>query len=81
MKVIGFNGSPRKNGNTSLMIKRVFSKLEAEGIQCVMIDLAGKINSGCIACMKCKENKNKKCALDNDILNECINRTTKTIDV
>ena len=33
MKVIGINGSARKDGNTSLLIKAVFAELEAEGIE------------------------------------------------
>jgi multimeric flavodoxin WrbA len=32
MKVLGINGSPRKNGNTSAMIQTVFQELESEGI-------------------------------------------------
>jgi len=33
MKVIGINGSPRKDGNTALMIRRVVTELEKEGIE------------------------------------------------
>jgi multimeric flavodoxin WrbA len=32
MKVIGFNGSARKDGNTATLIRAVFSELEREGI-------------------------------------------------
>jgi multimeric flavodoxin WrbA len=74
MKVVAFNGSPRKNGNTSLLIKRVFTNLEAEGIQCEMINIGGKIKSGCTACMKCKTNKDRKCAINDDIINQCIEK-------
>jgi multimeric flavodoxin WrbA len=74
MKVVAFNGSPRKNGNTSLLIKRVFTKLTAEDIECEMIHVGGHIKSGCTACMKCRTNKNKRCSIDNDIINECIEK-------
>jgi multimeric flavodoxin WrbA len=74
MKVVAFNGSPRKNGNTYLCIKRVFNKLEAEGIQCEIVQLTGKIKSGCTACMKCKERKDMSCAIKEDIINECIQK-------
>jgi multimeric flavodoxin WrbA len=74
MKVAAFNGSPRKNGNTSLLIKRVFTKLESEGIDCEMIQLGGKVKSGCTACMKCITNKDGKCAVNNDIINQCIEK-------
>ena len=39
MKVIGINGSARKGGNTAEMIKRVFTQLEAEGIETEMIEI------------------------------------------
>jgi hypothetical protein len=32
MKVIAFNGSARKQGNTAILINHVFSELEKEGI-------------------------------------------------
>ena len=42
MKVIGINGSARKDGNTSLLIKAVFAELEAEGIETELVQLHGK---------------------------------------
>jgi multimeric flavodoxin WrbA len=39
MKVIGFNGSARKDGNTSVLIQRVFEELEAEGIETKLVNL------------------------------------------
>ena len=74
MKVVAFNGSPRKNGNTSIMIKRIFKKLEDEGIKCEMVSIAGKVKSGCTACMKCRANMDKKCSIKDDIINECIEK-------
>lgn len=72
MKVIAFNGSARKDGNTAIMIKTVFEELEKEGIETELLQLAGKTIKGCIACGKCFENKNKRCVVDNDVANECI---------
>lgn len=74
MKVVAFNGSPRKDGNTSLLIRRVFSRLEANGIECELVHIAGKPVRGCTACMKCKERKNRRCSIDNDIVNQCIEK-------
>ena len=74
MKVIAFNGSARKNGNTAILIREVFSELDAEGIGTEMIQLAGKTIRGCTACGKCYKNQNKKCAVDNDCANECIEK-------
>ncbi len=42
MKVIAINGSSRKDGNTSFLIKETFKTLEQDGIDCEMIQLAGK---------------------------------------
>lgn len=33
MKVIGINGSSRKNGNTAIIIGKVFDELNKEGIE------------------------------------------------
>jgi len=74
MKVIAFNGSPRKKGNTSILIKRVFNKLEEAGIDCEIINLGGNVKTGCTACMKCFTNKNKRCSIEGDIINECIEK-------
>jgi len=74
MKVIAFNGSARKNGNTAILIREVFSELDAEGIATEMIQLAGKTIRGCTACGKCFENKNERCAIDNDCANKCIEK-------
>jgi multimeric flavodoxin WrbA len=74
MKVVAFNGSPRKEGNTAALIKHVLGELEKEGIETETIHIGGKSIHGCIACMKCFENKNKKCVIDNDIVNDCIEK-------
>jgi len=50
MKVVAFNGSARKDGNTALLMRRVLQVLEAEGIETELIQLAGKQIRGCNAC-------------------------------
>lgn len=72
MKVVGINGSARKGGNTALMIKRVFAKLEAAGIETELIELASKEMHGCVACYKCAKNKDRRCAVTKDFVNQCI---------
>ncbi len=74
MKVVAFNGSARKDGNTAIMIKHVFNELEKEGIKTELIQLAGEKIQGCIACYKCFSAKNKRCAVTDDIVNECIEK-------
>ena len=77
MKVIAFNGSPRKDGNTSILIKEVFEPLKAEGIETEMYQLGGGNIHGCRACYKCFEGKNHKCAFNDDVANECIGKMLK----
>jgi multimeric flavodoxin WrbA len=74
MKVVAFNGSARKDGNTAILIREVFAELEAENIETEMIQMAGKTIHGCIACGKCFEKKNQRCVVDNDFANECIEK-------
>lgn len=73
MKVIAFNGSPRKNGNTYNAIQLVFEELKKEGIGTELIQLGGTNIRGCLACYKCFENKNKRC-IQNDDLNSFIEK-------
>ena len=70
MKTVAFNGSGRKDGNTAILLRVVLDELAKEGIETELIQLAGRPLQGCIACYKCFENKDKKCAVTNDKLNE-----------
>lgn len=74
MKVVAINGSARKDGNTAILINKALAALEAEGIETELIQLSGKNIRGCTACGKCIENKDKKCVVDNDVLNECLGK-------
>jgi multimeric flavodoxin WrbA len=74
MKVVAFNGSPRKDGNTTILINRVFRELEKEGVETELVQLSGKEIHGCIACYKCFENKDRRCAVKTDMANECIEK-------
>ncbi|RMG04419.1 MAG: flavodoxin family protein [Nitrospirae bacterium] len=74
MKVVAFNGSARKGGNTEIMIRTVFEELEREGIETELISLAGKNISGCIACYKCWKQKDGKCSGVKDEMNDYIQK-------
>lgn len=74
MKVLGINGSPHKDGNTSLLIKEVFRLLEDQGIETEIFQLGGKQVHGCTACGKCRDAKDGKCHIKNDAINECIKK-------
>lgn len=67
MKVVAFNGSPRQNGNTAVLINRVLKELTVEGIETDFIQLGGQQIHGCMACGICRKQKNKQCKIDDNI--------------
>ena len=74
MNVVAFNGSARKDGNTAILVNTVFKELKKAGIETEMVQLSGKKIRGCLACGKCYENKDKRCVVANDVVNECIEK-------
>jgi multimeric flavodoxin WrbA len=72
MRVVAFNGSARRDGNTAILVREVFKPLEAEGIATELIQLAGEHVHGCTACYQCGVNQDRRCALDDDCINSCI---------
>jgi multimeric flavodoxin WrbA len=74
MKVAAFSGSARKDGNTAILVRRVFEPLEAAGIECELVQLAGKRVHGCTACEKCREARTGNCVGVDDFANECIEK-------
>jgi multimeric flavodoxin WrbA len=74
MKVVAFNGSPRRDGNTKILIDTIFEILQKEGIETEMVQLGNKKVHGCTACGKCKEKQDGKCHIQNDHLNYCIEK-------
>jgi multimeric flavodoxin WrbA len=74
MKVVAVNGSPRKGGNTETMLRKVLEPLDAAGWESEFIQLGGQTIHGCLACFKCFENKDMRCAGKKDILNECMEK-------
>jgi len=74
MKVVAINGSARKDGNTAILVRRVFRELEAEGIATEMVQLAGTTLRGCTACYRCFERKDRRCAVTGDAANDLIAR-------
>jgi len=64
VKVVAFNGSPRKKGNTYHCVQTVLAELKREGIKTDLIQLGGSDIKGCRACYKCFEKKNMRCIQD-----------------
>ena len=74
MKVVAFNGSARKDGNTAILINTALKELEKNGIETELVQLAGKKIHGCIVCRKCFENKDQRCSVKTDVVNECLEK-------
>ncbi|MBI4877918.1 MAG: flavodoxin family protein [Acidobacteria bacterium] len=74
MKVVAFNGSPRPDGNTSILIGHVFSELRKEGIETELVQLGGLALRGCSACLECAVHKDGRCTLPDDGMNGFIQK-------
>ena len=74
MKALLINGSPRKNGNTDMMLDALREKLEEGGIDVERVQLGGVAVRGCAACMMCSTNLDRRCAVDDDIINVIIEK-------
>jgi multimeric flavodoxin WrbA len=72
MKVVAINGSPKKSGNTWFALKTVGEVLVAEGIDFEIIHIGNKTVRGCLACGKCRENKNERCSISDDNFHDYI---------
>jgi multimeric flavodoxin WrbA len=73
MKVIAFNGSPRK-GNTEILIREVFAPFEEAGIETELVQIGGQVVRGCTGCRKCFENQDRRCILTEDSLNDWLEK-------
>lgn len=74
MKVVAFNGSPKKNGNTYEAIKAVAEELEKENIEVEIIHVGNKTIRGCMDCGGCSRNMNERCVMQNDEVNDWIQK-------
>ncbi len=78
MKAVAFNGSPRENGNTSLLLRKVLNEIAAAGIQTELVHVGGKPVRGCLACCKCRETLDSRCVITSDCVNECIRKAIES---
>ena len=67
MQIIAFNGSPRKNGNTSTLIKAVLEGAQAAGAETQEVNLHHINMKGCMACYSCNDVKYGVCAQKDDL--------------
>lgn len=71
MKVLAFNGSPRKNGNTATILNNALEGASSQGAEIEFIHLYDINYKGCISCFACKRIGGKcygKCAVNDDLM-------------
>ena len=74
MKALLINGSPRRNGNTDMMLDALREHLEHGGVDVERYQLGGVAVRGCAACGLCGKRQDGKCAIDDDVINEVIQK-------
>jgi len=75
MKVVAISSSPRRDGNTAILLRHVLAELDAAGIETELVQLAGKSLSGCTGCLKCATALDNHChGVKDDGVNECIDK-------
>ena len=53
MKVLGISGSPRRDGNTDILVGTALEVLAGEGLQTEFLSLADRPIKPCVACRGC----------------------------
>jgi multimeric flavodoxin WrbA len=77
MYALAINGSPRKGGNTEILLKTVLEPIEQAGWETELVQVGGKAIRGCMACGKCGEKQNLQCVIDSDPFNEIMAKMVK----
>lgn len=72
MRVVAINGSPKKDGNTYKAISMVAEELKKDGIETEIIHIGNQLIRGCLGCGGCAKNKDEKCVIKEDSVNEWI---------
>jgi multimeric flavodoxin WrbA len=65
MKILGIVCSPRKDGNTEILVEEALKTAREVGADTDIFLVAGKTISGCQACYSCRETG--KCKIDDDM--------------
>lgn len=66
-RILGIVASPRKGGNTEILMERVMAAAREEGAETKIFSLAGKTVSPCTACDACVRGEVKYCAIGDDM--------------
>lgn len=74
MKVLAFNGSPRKEGNTEILLRTVLGPAEEAGLETELIQVGGTGIQHCKACYWCAKNKDRRCSNESDMVNKWLQK-------
>ena len=70
MKVIAVNGSPHRDGNTSIALSAMADILREDDIETEIIQVGGKPIHGCVSCGRCRKSDKNLCVFGDDPVNE-----------
>lgn len=77
MYALAINGSPRKGGNTQMLLESTIKPLADAGWETEILQVGGKPMRGCLACGTCWEKKNMQCSVETDDFNEIMARMVR----
>jgi len=70
MKALAINGSPRRDGNTRVLLESALAPLAQAGWETELVQIGGKPIHGCRACGMCWEEKDNRCSSSKDAFND-----------
>jgi multimeric flavodoxin WrbA len=74
MKVVAINGSPHKEGNTFQALSIVGKLLTDNGVDFEVVHIGNKAIHGCTGCGQCFRNRDEKCSMKDDGVNDAIQK-------
>ncbi len=72
MKFLAINGSPHKEGNTAILLQKVLDVASKAGHSTKIFQLPSKDLQACLGCRQCAVNKDEKCVIAKDFLNQMV---------
>lgn len=70
MKILVFNGSPHKKGNTAILLEHFCEVLKTEEIETELLQVGASNIKPCKACDYCRKSGTGRCIIKDDPLNE-----------
>jgi multimeric flavodoxin WrbA len=77
MKALAINGSPRRDGNTRILLESALAPLAQAGWETEIVQLGGRSIHGCRACGLCREEQDLRCASSKDEFNPIFEKMLK----